>query len=154
MKLFNLSPLQIVSILCMAFLIVFITSCTKSPENNNASEEQTASDQTASEETSLDSYEIYKLYKERSKGLLDQPVGLDMFDEFNKIYEANDVKVIGVWQNTKDPNEVYFMTAFRNEEHYQNFVVNVKKDSSYLKMTSKIEEDRESIEVVTLTKVR
>ena len=78
---------------------------------------------------------------------MDRPI------DFNEIYKANDVKVIGVWQNTEDPNEVYFMTAFQSEEHYQNFVATVREDSAYQAMGEKIEADRESIEVTTLTKI-
>ena len=153
MKLHKTSPSQLISIISVTFFIVFSTSCTNSPEGKNMVEEPTTPALSEVEETNLDSYMIYKLYKERSKGLRDQPVGLDLFEEFNKIYEANDVKVVGVWQNIEDPNEVYFMTAFRSEEHYQNFVATVKQDSTYLNMSAKIEEDRESIEVTTLTKV-
>ena len=149
MKHFKPSHSLKTSILYLIFLIFFNISCTNAPESNNQPEVQIPA-----QETNQDSYMIYKLYKERSKGLSDQPVGLDLFDEFNKIYEANDVKVVGVWQNSNDSKEVYFMTAFRDEEHYNNFVAAVKEDSTYLEMSLKIEEDRESIEVTTLTKVR
>ena len=110
----------------LAFIFVFVTSCTGPPESN-VEEDQTDIDAAIAEDTNTNPDMIYKLYKERSKGLSDQPVGLEMFDDFNEIYKANDVKVIGVWQNTEDPNEVYFMTAFQSEEHYQNFVATVRE---------------------------
>ena len=134
----------------LTILFIFASGCTNPPE----SEEEDSSDSAITEETKTEPYMIYKLYKEKSKGLRDQPAGLEMFDDFNEIYKANDVKVIGVWQNNEDPNEIYFMTAFRSDEHYQSFIALMKEDSSYQEMAKKLEEDRESIEVTTLTKVK
>ena len=145
------TAIKLLPITFLAFILV--SSCTSPPESN-VQEDQTDITAAITEDTNSNPDMIYKLYKERSKGLRDQPVGLEMFDDFNEIYKANDVKVIGVWQNTEDPNEVYFMTAFQSEEHYQNFVAAVQEDSSYQAMGQKIEADRESIEVTTLTQIK
>ena len=57
----------------------------------------------------------YKLYKEKTKSEVNRPLGLDLFPKFKKIYEENDVKAIGVWENLDDPYELFFMTAFKDE---------------------------------------
>ena len=90
----------------------------------------------------------YKLYKERSSSSL--PAGLDAFDDFNQIYQEQGVKVIGVWQNKDDSKEYYFMMAYENEEHYLDFVENMKTNETYQQMSRELEEGRESIEVITL----
>jgi hypothetical protein len=149
----HLNPTSI-QFLLITLLFVCAFSCTTTPVSNEPEEEQATTIQVVAEETNTNPYMLYKLYKERSKGLSDQPVGLELFDDFNEIYKANDVKVIGVWQNNEDPNELYFMTAFRDEEHYQSFVASVREDSVYQEMSKKIEEDRESIESTTLTKLK
>ena len=90
----------------------------------------------------------YKLYKERSSSSL--PAGLDAFDDFNQIYQEQGVKVIGIWKNKDDSREYYFMMAYESEEHYQDFVENMKTNEKYQQMSSKLEAGRESIEVITL----
>ena len=90
----------------------------------------------------------YKMYKERSSSSL--PSGLDAFDDFNKIYQEQGVKVIGVWKNKDDSQEFYFMTAYENEKHYQDFVEDMKTNEEYQKMSRELEAGRESIEVITL----
>ena len=91
---------------------------------------------------------VYKLYKDRSKSTT--PKGPELFEEFNKIYQEQDVKVIGVWQNTDDLQEYYFMTTFRDEMHYNQFIENMKTNTKYQELSTELGKDRESIEVITL----
>ena len=95
----------------------------------------------------------YKLYKETAKASVSNPRGLQLFPEFKKLYDENDVKVIGVWENVDNPREYYFLTAYRDEQHYQEFGENLRSNQQYLDLSKEIEEDRESIEAITLKMV-
>lgn len=95
----------------------------------------------------------YKLYKEKSKEHVNRPRSLDLFKEFKKIYDENDVKVIGVWENLDDPHEFFFMTAFRDENHYKKFVDQTKSNQNYQDMSDEMADQRESIEITNLRMV-
>ena len=90
----------------------------------------------------------YKLYRERSR--TSHPAGLDTFEEFNKIYTENGVKVIGVWQNQHNDREYFFMTAYRDEDHYNQFVHAVSGNARYQELSNILARDRESIEAISL----
>ncbi len=90
------------------------------------------------------------MYKETAKASVSSPRGLELFPEFKKIYDENDVKVIGVWQNADNPLEYYFITGYRDEQHYREFGENSKHNQRYLDLSKEMEEARESIEVITL----
>ncbi len=92
----------------------------------------------------------YKLYREKTKGEVNRPLGLDLFPKFKKIYEENDVKVIGVWENLDDPHELFFMTAFKDESHYNRFVESMGSNQDYQEMSKGMADQRESIEVTSL----
>lgn len=96
---------------------------------------------------------VIKLYKERTKSVSEESNSLKLVDEFKEIYNRNDVKLIGLWQNVNDPHEQFFMTGYKNETHYKQFVEKVSSDPKYQKMSDEIEKDRESIEVLTLKPV-
>ena len=92
----------------------------------------------------------YKLYKEKTKASVNHLLGLEFFPKFKKIYDENDVKVIGVWENLDDPNELFFMTAFRDESHYNGFVEGMGSNQDYQEMSKAMADQRESIEVTSL----
>ena len=92
----------------------------------------------------------YKLYKERSRNDANRPRGLDLFKEFQRIYEENDVKVVGVWENIDDLHEILFMTAFRDVGHYDQFVETMRSNQDYQEMSKELADQRESIEVTNL----
>ena len=98
-------------------------------------------------------YMVYKLYKERIKESVEKPHGLDLFEEFKKLYQKHDVKVIGEWQSADDPKVYYFMLAYYDENHYRNFVGAMKENDKYQEMSKTLAADRESIEVTTLLNV-
>ena len=58
--------------------------------------------------------------------------------------------VVGVWINADDPHEQYFMTGYKDEAHYNDFLEKANANPKYQAMTDKINKDRESIEVLTL----
>ena len=93
---------------------------------------------------------IYKLYVIKSNVLARDSKGIALFDEFKLIYEDNNVKVMGVWVNEDDPNEIYFMTAFENDDHYEQFVGSMKDHKRYQEMSLLMESERESIKAVNL----
>lgn len=130
----------IIGLLSLSVFVLF-NACVESKANNESNNE-------LGEE-----YTIYKLYKERSKEAANRTEGIAMFTEFRKFYDANDVKVIGVWKNINDDKEMYFMTAFHDEAHYKKFVETVKMDEKYNELNAKIVEGRESIDVTTLEMV-
>ena len=93
---------------------------------------------------------IYKFYKSKSAGLLQGEQMVKYINAFDKIYEENDVVVIGTWYNINDPSETYFMTAFKNDQHYLDFVEKMKSHEAYQRMSMEMEPDRLSIEAATL----
>lgn len=93
---------------------------------------------------------IYKFYKAKSAGLFQGEQMVKYIQEFDKIYAENDVEVIGTWYNADDPSETYFMTGFKSEQHYSDFVEKMKTHDDYQRMSKEMEPDRLSIEAVTL----
>lgn len=72
------------------------------------------------------------------------------FKQFQKFYEENGVKVIGGWENADDKNELFFMTSYNDQNHYDEFTSNMKNNTRYQELTTELEKDRESVKVVTL----
>lgn len=103
--------------------------------------------------TMEDQPQVFKFYKERTKPISSESNSYKLLNDFKKLYNKHNVKVVGLWVNTEDPHEQYFMTAYKNESHYKKFVESMREDPTYQEMSSKIENDRESIEVVTLKPV-
>ena len=93
---------------------------------------------------------LYKFYKQRTLTTANQPNSTQMFEEFQKFYDQNGVQVVGLWVNADDPNEQYFMTGYRDESHYRDFVEKVRSDKKYQEMSEEINKNRESIEAITL----
>lgn len=93
---------------------------------------------------------LYKFYKSKSAGLLQGQQMLEYINAFDKIYAENDVTVIGTWYSADDPSETYFMTGFKSEQHYSDFVEKMKTHDDYQRMSKEMEPDRLSIEAATL----
>ncbi len=91
---------------------------------------------------------LYKLYKAKNKST--DPVYEDSFDEFSKIYKKYDVQVLGGGTNVDDKSEMYLMTVYKDQAHYEETVKKLRTDPKYIELTKKLEERRESIEVITL----
>jgi hypothetical protein len=93
---------------------------------------------------------IYKLYVVTNKVPANEAQGIALFNDFKGIYHEHDVKVIGVWVNMENPYEVYFMTAFNDNDHYNSFLESTKEDEDYQKMAKILEDEREDIKAVNL----
>jgi len=91
---------------------------------------------------------IYKLYKVKYKTA--EVANDSNLDEFTKIYEKYNVKMLGGGINAKDPLEVYFMSVFEDEDHYQESVKKLHSDPKYIELSKKLNDDRESVEVISL----
>ena len=90
----------------------------------------------------------YKLYKTKTKTT---DVSYDeSFSEFNKIYKKHDVQVLGGGTNVEDRREMYLMTLYKDKSHYEETVNKLRDDPRYMELSKKLEEGRESIEVITL----
>ena len=90
----------------------------------------------------------YKLYKTKTKTT---DVSYDAsFSEFNKIYQKHDAQVLGGGANVEDRREMYLMTLYKNKLHYEETVNKLRDDPKYMELSKKLEEGRESIEVITL----
>lgn len=96
---------------------------------------------------------LYKLYVSRNKVASDQSRGVQLYPEFSKIYSENGVEVVGVWVNADDTHEIYFMTAFKDQGHYDSFVEKMKGNEHYQDMSAEIAGERESIKAVNLKMV-
>lgn len=67
-----------------------------------------------------------------------------------KIYATNGVLFIGHWVDANDPKIDITLLAYRDENHYKNFVETMKSDPIYQKYETVIVANREKIEVRTL----
>jgi hypothetical protein len=124
--------------LCLLFLI----GCT--------AEQQVDEDAIVQEITKTDKNMYYKFYKSKSAGLLQKEQMVEFINAFDKIYAENDVDVVGTWYNIDDPSETYFITAFKSEQHYTDFIEKMKTHVDYQRMSTEMEPDRLSIEAATL----
>ncbi len=91
---------------------------------------------------------IYKLYKSIQKEA--DVIYDDSFDEFSKIYKKYDVNVLGGGTNADNTREMYLMVAYKDKSHYDETVKKLRNDPKYQELTKKLEERRNSIEVITL----
>lgn len=72
---------------------------------------------------------------------------------YEKIYQENGVRVVGLWENVEDSNELYYMTEFRDQAHYDEFVSKMKDNEEYNTRGQKLADQRESIKAITLNKL-
>ena len=91
---------------------------------------------------------IFKLYK--MKFTTADAVKDSSFQEFNEIYKKYDVKLVGGGYNSKDHQEIYFMSVFNDEDHYKETTQKLQSDPKYVELTKKLEEHREDVDVKTL----
>jgi len=91
---------------------------------------------------------LYKLYKSKVKPT--EVTYEDSFEDFSKIYKKYDVQILGGGTNTEDNSEMYLMVAYKDEDHYKQTVEKLHSDSTYQELSKKLQETRESIEVITL----
>jgi len=127
--------------------MIFIAQCTV--KGKNVGDNEAENNSTKPNNAKM----IYKLYITKTKGPADQSRGVDLYNEFKEIYKEHEVKVLGVWLNIDNAKEVYFMTAFKSQEHYSQFIESMKENDQYQKMSQELAEDRESIEVKNLKMV-
>ena len=85
--------------------------------------------------------------------------GLDLTAEedeevFNNLYKEHGVETVGEWVNSDDDREVYFITGYRDEEHYNSFVSAMKENSAYIESSKKLGDMRESVKAVNLNSMR
>jgi len=69
---------------------------------------------------------------------------------FIPIYEQFDVKLIGFWYDKYNRNIAYFMNAYRDEEHYEQFIKGMKTHNDYQIATKNYSPYVEKIEAATL----
>ena len=71
-------------------------------------------------------------------------------DHFNELYKENGVTIVGNWQNADNPKETYFITSYRDQQHYEEFTQKMKENTKYIEASKQLDDVRESIEVVNL----
>jgi len=91
---------------------------------------------------------LYKLYKAKNKTT--DVIYDDSFEEFSKIYKKYDVQVLGGGTNVEDNSEMYLMIVYKDKNHYEETVKKLQADPTYNDLSKKLQESRESIEVITL----
>jgi replicative superfamily II helicase len=147
MKKVNLNYLmrmKFAALLLLCLLILF--GCTSEQQAEQQNEEKSIVEEVI--KTNKNMY--YKFYKSKSAGLLQKEQMVEFINAFDKIYAENDVDVVGTWYNVDDPSETYFMTAFKSEQHYTDFIEKMKTHEDYQRMSMEMEPDRLSIEAATL----
>ena len=130
----------------LLFCLSFLFGCNTEQQAEQQNEEKSIVEEVI--KTNKNMY--YKFYKSKSAGLLQKEQMLEFINAFDKIYAENDVDVIGTWYNVDDPSETYFMTAFKSEQHYTDFIEKMKTHEDYQRMSKEMEPDRLSIEAATL----
>ena len=68
---------------------------------------------------------------------------------FMNLYKQYGVKVIGTWWGIDRRNN-YYMTAYRDEDHYLEFVQAMKQNKEYQRLSKEIKRFRESTTSETL----
>jgi len=91
---------------------------------------------------------LYKLYKAKNKS--SDPIYDDSFEDFSKVYKKYDVQVLGGGTNVDNKSEMYLMVVYKDNAHYEETVKKLRADPKYIELTKKLEESRESVEVITL----
>lgn len=91
---------------------------------------------------------LYKIYKAKTKST--DPGYEDNFGDFSKVYKKYDVQVLGGGTNVDDKSEIFLMVVYNDKSHYEETVKKLKADSTYQELSKKLQETRESIEVITL----
>ena len=91
----------------------------------------------------------YKLYH----NVFDSPPPEERRTLFDKFYKEHGVELVGVFRNRENPLEFYMITAYRDMEHYQEFINIVQEDPEYVAMTKRVSEVRRFSESITLEKV-
>ncbi|MHA1211898.1 MAG: hypothetical protein ACTSSH_05495 [Candidatus Heimdallarchaeota archaeon] len=72
------------------------------------------------------------------------------YKEFSEVYEKYDVKLVGGGYNSEDHKEISFMSVYNDEDHYKETIDKLKSDSAYIKLSKKLEVNREDVRVKTL----
>ena len=91
---------------------------------------------------------LYKLYKSKQKST--DVIYDDSFEDFSKIYKKYDVQVLGGGTNVDDKSEMYLMVVYKDKTHYEQTVEKLQADPTYQELSKKLQEKRDSIEVITL----
>ncbi len=80
---------------------------------------------------------LYKLYRVTYKEDVPEKTH---FEDFRKFYEENGVTVVGGWANADKRGEMFFMTAYRDMDHYSTFITSMKENTRYQELTKHISE--------------
>ncbi|NPD88732.1 MAG: hypothetical protein HGN29_08400 [Asgard group archaeon] len=91
---------------------------------------------------------LYKLYKAKNKTT--EEIYDYSFEGFSSIYKKYDVQVLGGGTNVDDTSEMYLMVVYKDKKHYEETVKKLQADPTYIELSKKLQEQRESIEVITL----
>ena len=91
---------------------------------------------------------LYKIYKAKNKTT--DEIYDDSFECFSKVYKKYDVQVLGGGTNVDDNSEMYLMVVYKDKYHYEETVKKLQTDPTYIDLSKKLQEQRESIEVITL----
>jgi len=71
-------------------------------------------------------------------------------DFFFDLYKEHGVEVVGSYKNVDNDMEFYLITAYRDEDHYKEFVSMAANHPKYKELTEEIKDKRTSVEMVTL----
>jgi hypothetical protein len=61
-----------------------------------------------------------------------------MRSEFEEIYKRHHVDIVGFWENSEDPTEAFYISRYKNEDHYKKTVEKLKSDEQYAKLTKEL----------------
>jgi len=93
----------------------------------------------------------YKLYiiTYTEKRSPDRP-DIYYYPQFREIYDEFGVTIIGGWINFDNPLEEYFLTAYRDKAHYDDFITQMKSHILYQELSKKIQPFFAETKVVNL----
>ncbi|MFX0108840.1 MAG: NIPSNAP family protein [Candidatus Hodarchaeota archaeon] len=91
----------------------------------------------------------YMLYRTKSKD--DNIEELESLrTEFEELYKKYNVNIVGFWENADDPQEVYYISKYKDEADYKSKTEQLRSDERYIELTKKLDELRLESQVIRL----
>ncbi len=69
---------------------------------------------------------------------------------FEGIYKKHNIEIVGTWVNADDPHETFYISKYEDENDYRKKTAELRKDETYIDLSSKLSEIRISSKATRL----